>query len=262
MYPGGQLAYDRAITVFSPDGRIFQVEYAREAVKRGTTAVGIVYSDGVLLAVDKNIEYPLLVPESIEKIYQVDEHIGAASSGLIADARRMIEDMRLESQRNRIVYDEEISVSELTRRISDTSQIYTQYGGIRPFGCALLIAGVNSLGKQLFETDPSGAYAEYKATAIGSGKKEVEKFFEKAYKEDMTREEAIKLAVDALKQVSATKFALENVNVAVIETRDKRFKMLPLETVQAAVSTAAKAKPSKEAKEKEVKPSKKKTSKK
>jgi len=235
MYPGGQLAYDRAITVFSPDGRIFQVEYAREAVKRGTTAVGIVYKDGVLLAVDKSIEYPLLVPESIEKIYQVDEHIGAASSGLIADARRMVEDARLESQRNRIAYDEEISVSELTRRISNTSQIYTQYGGVRPYGCALLIAGVNSKGKQLYETDPSGAYAQYLATAIGSGKKDVEKFFEKNYKPGMSRAEAIRLAVDALKQISSSKFNIKNVNVALVEESDRTFKALSTDQIQAAL---------------------------
>jgi proteasome alpha subunit len=235
MYPGGQMAYDRAITVFSPDGRIFQVEYAREAVKRGTTAVGIVYKDGVLLAVDKSIEYPLLVPESIEKIYQVDEHIGAASSGLIADARRMVEDARLESQRNRMAYDEEVSVAELTRRISNTSQIYTQYGGIRPFGCALLIAGVDSNGKQLYETDPSGAYTQYLATAIGSGKKEVEKFFEKNYRQNLTKEEAVRLAVNALKQVSAGKLNIKNVNVAIADAADGMFKKLPTEDIEAAL---------------------------
>ena len=229
------MAYDRAITVFSPDGRIFQVEYAREAVKRGTTAVGIVYKDGVLLAVDKSIEYSLLVPDSIEKIYQIDEHMGAASSGLIADARRMVEDARLESQRNRIAYDEEISVSELTRRISNTSQVYTQFGGIRPFGCALLIAGVNSKGKQLFETDPSGAYTQYLATAIGSGKKDVEKLFEKSYKQNFTKSEAIKLAVSALKQVSAGKFNIKNVNVAVVDESDRLFKNLSTEDIEAAL---------------------------
>jgi len=240
MYPGGQLAYDRAITVFSPDGRIFQVEYAREAVKRGTTAVGIVYKDGVLLAVDKSVEYTLLVPESIEKIYQIDEHIGAASSGLIADARRMVEDTRLESQRNRLVYDEDISVSELTRRISDLSQFYTQYGGIRPFGCALLIAGIDAvMGKQLFETDPSGAYTQYLATAIGSGKKDVEKFFEKEYKSSMTKADAIKLAIDALKQVSAGKFSVKNVNVAVVDESDRRFKVLPQSEIESALKKKA-----------------------
>lgn len=236
MYPGGQLAYDRAITVFSPDGRIFQVEYAREAVKRGTTAVGIVYKDGVLLAVDKSADYSLLVPESIEKIYQIDEHIGAASSGLIADARRMVEEARLESQRNRIAYDEAITVVELTRRISNTSQVYTQFGGVRPFGCALLIAGVNSSGKQLFETDPSGAYTQYLATAIGSGKKEVEKYFEKNYKQNMPRDEAIRLSVAALRQVSAGKFNIKNVNVAIADESDHRFKVLPQEEIEAAAT--------------------------
>jgi proteasome alpha subunit len=235
MYPGGQMAYDRAITVFSPDGRIFQVEYAREAVKRGTTAVGIVYKDGVLLAVDKSIDYSLLVPESIEKIYQIDEHMGAASSGLIADARRMVEDCRLEAQRNRMAYDEEISVSELTRRVSDTSQSYTQYGGIRPYGCALLISGIDSNGIQLFETDPSGAYTQYLATAIGSGKKEVETFFEKSYKHGLSRTDAIKLAADALKQVSSGKFTLSNVNIAVIEEKDRKFTILPQSEIAAAV---------------------------
>lgn len=229
------MAYDRAITVFSPDGRIFQVEYAREAVKRGTTAVGIIYKDGVLLAVDKSVEYPLLVPESIEKIYQIDEHIGAASSGLIADARRMVEEARLECQRNRIAYDEEISVSELTRRISNTSQVYTQLGGVRPFGCALLIAGFNGKGKQLFETDPSGAYTQYLATGIGSGKKEVEKFFEKNYKPNMAREEAIKLAVEALKQVATGKFDVTNLNLAVIDEQDRRFKAIPTSEIEAVL---------------------------
>jgi proteasome alpha subunit len=239
MYPGGQTAYDRAITVFSPDGRIFQVEYAREAVKRGTTAVGVVYKDGVLLAVDKSIDYPLLVPDSIEKIYQIDEHIGAASSGLIADARRMVEDTRLESQRNRLVYDEDISIAELTRRISNTSQFYTQYGGIRPYGCALLIAGIDSGGKHLYETDPSGAYTQYLATAIGSGKKEVEKFFEKSYKSNMPRGEAMKLAIDALRQVSAGKFSIKNVNVAVVEEPDKQFKVLSSAELEAALKKKA-----------------------
>ncbi len=245
MYPGGQLAYDRAITVFSPDGRIFQVEYAREAVKRGTTAVGIIYKDGVLLAVDKSVDYPLLVQDSIEKIYQIDEHIGAASSGLIADARRMVEEARLEAQKNAIAYDEQISVSELTRRISNTSQVYTQFGGVRPFGCALLIAGVNGDGKQLYETDPSGAYTQYLATAIGSGKKEVEKFFEKSYKQNMPRNEAVRLAISALRQVSQGKFDIKNVNVAIVDATDKKFKMLPLDELEAA----AKGEKPKEAKD-------------
>jgi len=180
MYPQGPAAYDRAITVFSPDGRLFQVEYAREAVKRGTTAIGITYDSGVLLAVDKNVSNKLIIPKSIEKIFTIDDHICVATSGLVADARRLIEDARVKSQRNKLVYNEPINVSSLTRSICDMKQAYTQYGGARPFGTALLIAGVNN-GPHLFETDPSGAYTEYKAGAIGSGKRDVEKLLEEHF---------------------------------------------------------------------------------
>ncbi|HDN83309.1 MAG TPA: proteasome subunit alpha, partial [Candidatus Altiarchaeales archaeon] len=115
MYPAGSAAYDRAITVFSPDGRLFQVEYAREAVKRGTTACGVTYKNGVLLAVDKNITSKLIVPESIEKIFKIDEHIAIATSGLVADARRLVDEARLKAQRNRVAYNEPISVYSLTQ---------------------------------------------------------------------------------------------------------------------------------------------------
>jgi proteasome alpha subunit len=220
MYPMGPAAYDRAITVFSPDGRLFQVEYAREAVKRGTTACGITYKDGVLLAVDKNIASKLIVPASIEKIFQIDEHIGIAASGLVADARRLIEEARVKAQRNRLAYNEPISVATLTREICDTKQVYTQYGGARPFGTALLIAGVNE-ESYLFETDPSGAFTQYTATSIGTGKSDVEKIFEKHYKEGMSRTDAIDLALRGLNIVSEEKIKKENIEMITIEIGKK-----------------------------------------
>lgn len=220
MYPIGPAAYDRAITVFSPDGRLFQVEYAREAVKRGTTACGITYDTGVLLAVDKNIASSLIVPQSIEKIFQVDEHIGIATSGLVADARRLIEDARIRAQRNRIAYNEPISIATMTREICDTKQAYTQYGGARPFGAALLIAGVD--GKpQLFETDPSGAFTQYTATAIGMGKEDVEKIFEEHYGEGLERTSAIDLALIGLNAVSEEELRKENIEMITIEIEQK-----------------------------------------
>ena len=220
MYPMGPAAYDRAITVFSPDGRLFQVEYAREAVKRGTTACGITYKGGVLLAVDKNIASKLIVPSSIEKIFQIDEHIGIAASGLVADARRLIEEARTKAQRNRLAYSEPILVSGLTRDICDIKQYYTQYGGARPFGTALLIAGVNE-SAYLFETDPSGAFTEYTATSIGTGKADVEKIFEKYYKEGMTRTDAIDLALRGLNVISEEKIKKENVEMITVEVGSK-----------------------------------------
>jgi len=221
MYPTGPAAYDRAITVFSPDGRLFQVEYAREAVKRGATAVGVTYGDGVILAVDKTATTPLIIPSSVEKIFKIDDHIGVATSGLVADARRLIEDARVRAQRNRLVYSEAISVSKITREICDTKQLYTQYGGTRPFGTALLIAGVNDKA-HLFETDPSGAFTEYSCTAIGRGKRDVEKVFEKRYKPDLKYGSAVDLALYGLNVVSENKLAKENIDMMDI-TKDKGY---------------------------------------
>jgi len=197
MQPG-QMAYDRAITVFSPDGRLFQVEYAREAVKRGTTTVGIKFNEGVVLIVDKRIASRLIEEKSIEKIYCIDEHIGCATSGLVADARILVDHARVIAQINKITYDERIGVEALVKRICDFKQNYTQYGGVRPFGTALLVAGVDDQGEHLFETDPSGALVSYKAGSIGAGRNTVMEVFEEEYEEGMSMEDAILLGLKAL----------------------------------------------------------------
>ncbi|HHQ45324.1 MAG TPA: archaeal proteasome endopeptidase complex subunit alpha [Candidatus Altiarchaeales archaeon] len=253
MYPSAaSAAYDRAITVFSPDGRLFQVEYAREAVKRGTTAVGVTYKDGVILGVDKSLLTPLVSPKSIEKIFKIDDHIGVATSGLVADARRLVEEGRLKCQRNKLVYGEPISVTTLTKHVCDIKQAYTQYGGARPFGTALLIAGVNNTA-HLYETDPSGAFTEYYAGAIGMGKRDVEKMFEEKYKKDMSRTEALDLAILGLSQVSQGKLKPEDLDVIVIE-KENEFKRVPKQELQKALDNVAgqvKKTPQKEKKEKE-----------
>lgn len=222
MYPGSTSAYDRAITVFSPDGRLFQVEYAREAVKRGTTALGMIYSDGVLLGVDKNITSKLLIGESIEKIFEVDQHIASATSGLVADARRLVDFARVTSQEEILMYSEPIDVAVLTRRICDLKQAYTQFGGARPFGAALLITGVDDTGKHLFETDPSGAFNELYATAIGGGKNEVEAFFEKEYRENMSFDEAVNLTLRALQRVGDKSISKETVDISYVDEKKKK----------------------------------------
>ncbi len=181
MQPQYQMGYDRAITVFSPDGRLYQVEYAREAVKRGTTAVGIKAKDGVVLIVDKRVSSKLLEASSIEKIFKIDEHIGVASSGLVGDARSLVDRARIECQINRVSYDEPIEVEALAKKLCDHMQTLTQYGGIRPYGTALLIAGVSDGECRLFETDPSGTLLEYKATGIGIGRPAAMKVFEEEY---------------------------------------------------------------------------------
>ena len=223
MYPVSSQAYDRAITVFSPDGRLFQVEYAREAVKRGTTAIGIIYKDGALLAIAKDVASKLMKGESIEKIFKVDEHIGAATSGLVADARRLIDFARETSQEERFVYNAPIDVELLTRKICDLKQVYTQWGGARPFGAALLITGVDDTGRRLFETDPSGAMVEWSAAAIGAKKAEAEKVLEKEYRDDMSFEDAVGLALKTLSQISEKPGNSNNVDISYIDEKEKKY---------------------------------------
>lgn len=220
-----QMGYDRAITIFSPDGRLYQVEYAREAVKRGATAIGIKTKEGVVVLADRRVGSRLLETSTIEKIYRIDDHICAATSGLVADARVLISRARLEAQINRLTYDEPIGVKELARKICDFKQQYTQYGGVRPFGVSLLVAGVDKVPK-LFETDPSGALLEYKATAIGSGRNEVMEYFEKEYRDDLTLDEAILLGLIAMGKAINSELTPEGVEVGVVRVEDKQFRLL------------------------------------
>jgi len=227
-----QMGYDRAITVFSPDGRLFQVEYAREAVKRGTTAVGIKAKDGVVLLVDKRLTSRLLEGGSVEKIFQIDDHIGAATSGLVADARMLIDRGRVEAQINKIVYDEPIDVQTLAKKICDFKQAYTQFGGTRPFGTALLLAGVYNGNNYLLETDPSGALLEYKATAIGSGRSIVTEIFEEMYDDDILLEDALLLGLEALYKVTEGRIDITTVDAGLTESEKKGFRILSADELE------------------------------
>jgi len=220
------MAYDRAITVFSPDGRLFQVEYAREAVKRGTTTVGLKYKTGVVLIVDKRITSKLIEPSSIEKIFEIDGHIGCATSGLVADARALIDRARIDAQVNEITYNEKIQVRTLVKRICDFKQTYTQYGGVRPFGTALLIAGVDETGPRLFSTDPSGALMEYKASSEGSGRNGAMSFFENNYKNDLDMDQAIELGIKALHKGTEGKLNPDAAEIGVVD-KDIKFHIVP-----------------------------------
>jgi proteasome alpha subunit len=230
MYPASS-AYDRAITVFSPDGRLFQVEYAREAVKRGTTALGILYKNGGLLATDKSAGSRLVNAESIEKIFKIDDHIACATSGLVADARRIVHMARLEAQREKVAYNEPVQTDALVREICDMKQMYTQYGGTRPFGTSLLVLGVNER-PSLFETDPSGAFSEIFAGAIGAGKKDVESVFEKEYDPASSFEDAVRLAVKVLKEVGDKSTTLATLEVVNIDTADRMYRKLSVDELK------------------------------
>jgi proteasome alpha subunit len=196
-----QQAYDRGITIFSPDGRLYQVEYAREAVKRGTPSIGVRTEGGVVLLVDKRISSPLMEESSVEKIHKADDHVGIASAGHVADARKLIDVARRDAQINRVRYDEPIGVETLTKDVTDHIQQYTQIGGARPFGVALLIGGVTDGEPRLFETDPSGTPYEWKAIAIGEDRADVQSYLEDNYDETLELAEGVDLALRALGEI-------------------------------------------------------------
>jgi proteasome alpha subunit len=235
MQPQYQMGYDRAITVFSPDGRLYQVEYAREAVKRGTTAVGIKTKDSVVLIVDKRVSSKLLEASSIEKIFKIDEHIGVASSGLVGDARALVDRARVECQINRVSYDEPIEVEALSKKLCDHMQSLTQYGGIRPYGTALLIAGVSDGDVRLFETDPSGTLLEYKATGIGIGRPAAMKVFEEEYNPEAEMKDAILLGLKALHSATEGKFDVDQVEIGVIAKNNPVFRKMSRQEVASFV---------------------------
>ncbi|MFQ3308293.1 MAG: proteasome alpha subunit [Candidatus Nanohaloarchaea archaeon] len=193
-----QAQYDRGITIFSPDGRLFQVEYAKEAVKKGATSLGIVYDDGVVLAATRST--PELQVRNPEKVFKIDDHIGIATSGLVADGRTLVEEAREEAQKNLMTYDEAIDPSVLAKFVADRCQQFTQYGGVRPYGLATISGGIKDGEATVYQTDPSGTLNQWQAIAIGKNGKDAQEHLEENWEEDLSEEEAIELAVEALNQ--------------------------------------------------------------
>lgn len=191
------MGYDRTIAVFSPDGRLFQVEYAKEAVKRGVTSLGIVFKDGVVLVTVRPVT-SLMVAASAEKIFQIDDHLGAVASGLLADARVLVNAARVRAQIHKVTYDEPVDTWNIAHAVGDRMQISTLYAGLRPYGVSFLIGGVDNTGAHLIESDPSGMLYEWQAFAIGRGAQVANKMFKVKWKGNMSDKEAVELAVDVI----------------------------------------------------------------
>jgi len=231
-------AYDRAITVFSPDGRLFQVEYALETVNRGATIIGIACQEGIVLGAEEKLESKLQDPNFTWKLFPVDSHIVAAVVGLGSDARILIDQARVYCQSNRLMYDEPIDVEVISKRIGDIKQLYTQHAGVRPFGVSIIFGGVDKTGTRLFSTDPSGTYRAYKAVAVGVGRETVEGILKTDYREDMELEEAAKLAIKGLKKALQAREEQLRVKMALIPTSTKTWRLMPDEEIEKHMKTA------------------------
>ena len=225
-------AYDRAITVFSPDGRLFQVEYALETVNRGATIIGIACSEGIVLGAEEKIETKLQDTNFTWKLYAVDDHLGAAVVGLGSDARILIDQARIFAQSNRLMYDEPIDVEIMTKRVGDIKQLYTQHAGVRPFGVSIIFGGIDNTGSRVFSTDPSGSYRGYKAVAVGIGRETVEGILKEEYREDLTLEEAKQLAVKCLTQALVARGEPKRIKISIIPKETKKLQALTDEEIE------------------------------
>ena len=235
MMPSQQ-GYDRAITVFSPDGRLYQVEYAIETVRRGSLALGIKTKNGIILAAEEKSK-KLQISKSAQKIFQIDNHVGIVAAGYIPDARSQADNARFFSQSNRLVYDEPVEIETVAKHLADQAQQYTQYAGVRPFGVALIIGGITGNEPHLFLTDPSGTYIPYNAISIGANSDSIQDFLEKSYQNNMSLDDACVLVTAAINR-SDESDGDENIRIAQITTDKKIFEVLNKEKIKQFIQSA------------------------
>jgi len=225
-------AYDRAITIFAPDGRIYQVEYAFESVKRGWTTLGMRSREGAVVIVHKKRTVPLIDEKFIQKIFIVDDHVGATFAGIASDGRVLVEYARYLALLHRFYYDEPIPIEYLAKQICDIKQAYTQHAGVRPFGVAIIFAGVDEEPK-LFMTEPSGRYLSYYAVVIGERSNEATNYIEKKYSYDLSLDEIIKLGIETIANVAGEeKVTASDLEGGYISVKDKKFRIMSYEEIK------------------------------
>ncbi len=221
------MGYDRTPAMFSPEGHLLQVEYAEKTVKLGAASIGMTCVDGVLIVSDKKIKDELMLPKSAAKIYEIDSHIAAAAAGFLSDARILIDKAQLLAQQHRVTYDSAIGTESIVREIADIQQLFTSYGGTRPFGVNMLVAGVNAdNSNHLFVTDVIGNYFGYKATAIGENDEKIRELLRREYKETLTIEEGIRTSFRIFRRILGKNFNIRRFEAAYIEKKEKEFKRI------------------------------------
>lgn len=221
------MGYDRAATLFSPEGRLLQVEYAEKTVRLGSASIGMVCSDGVVIVTDKRFSDPLMDPDFSTKAYQIDDHIIASAAGVLSDARVLIERAQIFAQQHKITYEEPVDVESVMKEIANIKQAYTQYGGVRPFGTKVMIAGVNPDSTlKLFVSEVTGNYFGYKATAIGENDDKIIEMLRENYKETLTIEQGIRLALNIFKKILGKAFVITRFEALYVSKTDPKAKKL------------------------------------
>jgi proteasome alpha subunit len=214
------MGYDRAATMFSPEGHLLQVEYAEKTVRLGSGSIGMVCADGVFIIADKRIKDTLIVPKSANKIYEIDGHIISSVAGIVSDARVLVERVQVLAQQHRITYDSPIETELVIKEISNIKQQFTQYGGARPFGVSMMIAGVSSGKPELFISDVTGNYFSYNANAIGEGDDKIKETLRVKYDSKMKLKQGVKLALDIFKDIKGKEFDVAGFELGYISSED------------------------------------------
>jgi proteasome alpha subunit len=220
------MGYDRTATMFSPEGHLLQVEYAEKTVRLGSSSIGLVCSDGVLIIADKRVNDKLIVQKSANKIYEIDSHITASVAGIVSDARVLIEKSQVLAQQHRITYDSEIEPELIIKEISNLKQQFSQYGGVRPFGVSLIIAGINRGKPELYTSDITGNYFSYYANAIGENDEKIKEKLRETYKQDLTIKQGVKLALNIFKELKGDKFDLDKFELAYLTSKEGKLEKL------------------------------------
>jgi len=220
------MGYDRTATMFSPDGHLLQVEYAEKTVRLGSASIGFVCKDGVVIIADKRIRDKLIVEESANKIYEIDDHIMASAAGILSDARVLIERAQLVAQQHRVTYDSAIDVESVIKEIANLKQLSTQYGGLRPFGVSIMVAGISGSTPKLFVSDVTGNYFGFIASAIGENDERIKEMLREEYKPDLGIEEAIKLGLKIFKKIQGKNFEIERFDVGIITIKKKKLERI------------------------------------
>jgi proteasome alpha subunit len=218
--------------MFSPEGHLLQVEYAEKTVRLGSSSIGMVCSDGVFIIADRRNEDKLIVKDSANKIYEIDSHIIASVAGIIADARVLIEKGQLLSQQHRVTYDSPIEPELIIKEIANMKQQFTQYGGARPFGASIMIAGINGKKPEIYTSDVTGNYFSYYANAIGEGDEIIKEELREKYKQNITIKQGVKLALEILEKVQGKKFNLKRCELVYINKEDLKLKRLEGESIK------------------------------
>jgi len=216
------MGYDRAATMFSPDGHLLQVEYAEKTVRLGSSSIGLACRDGIVVIADRRVRDKLITPESANKIFEIDDHIVATAAGILSDARILIDQAQVLAQQNRVTYGSPIEPIAIIRMIADRKQMFTQYGGARPYGIAILLGGVQKGKTYLYTSDVTGNYFAYKANSIGENDERIKEILRSDFDQNMTIEEGVRFAMKIFKEILGKNFDIHRFDIGYIKTTDEK----------------------------------------